>query len=289
MCFLPAILVAPAANASYELLLTCDYQLGRISRWDPVTGMNLGSFGQGTLLSPAKIAVNKAIGVAYVTDYQASTVSAWNYSTGAPINDFVVNGVWGIEVLGNGNLLIGTGSGARIYSPTGTLVQNITSSTSYGVGYDGTNIYVGNGSSLGKYTMGGTLISSVSTGSHLIYQMAFRNGVGYLSGVNGLGKVGILNTSSMSFSQVIVSGMSGDLEAVSLGHLNRLYVGGTLTASSNQGFARTFLNGSQYGSFGAGSFGTRISGSAIIVAPEPSSLAILALGAGCWLARRRRT
>jgi hypothetical protein len=64
-----AVSVAAASHASFELLLAVDNGTNQVHRFDPVTGLSLGSFGQGMMSGPAKIAIDQTTGVAYISNF----------------------------------------------------------------------------------------------------------------------------------------------------------------------------------------------------------------------------
>lgn len=284
-------LVTARAQASYELLLVADLSTDSIHRFDPVTGAYFGSFGAGMMGDPAHIAVDRSQGIAYVTNYQLGTVQKWNYSSGTLLAEWGVAQPWGITMRHDGNLLVGTSTGARVYTPTGQWLSTLASgAAAYGVGFDGSNYFVGLSGSVRKYATTGTLVESVTTGSAHWYGMTFRNGVAYGGGYGLNGQYGRFDTASMTgyATQPVGTLASGfHIEGFALSHGMTMYMLGRNPSNAAQGLITRWhlgVNGS------LSTFGSNViqspTGMAIVLAPEPTSL--LALGAGLLLVRRRK-
>lgn len=286
-----AVVVSARSEASYELLLVADYGTDSVHRFDAVTGAYFGSFGAGMMADPAHIAVDKAQGVAYVTNYQLGTVQKWNYSSGTLLGEWGAAMPWGIAMRHDGNLLVGTGNGARVYAPSGQLLSQWASgSAAYGVGFDGSNYYVGLSGSVRKYSTAGIQVGSIATGLTHWYGMTFRDGVAYGGGYGLNGQFGRFDTASMTGYAVQTVGPlagSAHIEGYALSHGMTMYMVGRNAANTAQGLITRWHLGANAS---LSTFGSNViqspAGMAIVLAPEPATL--LALGAGLVVLRRRR-
>lgn len=112
-----------AACASFELVLALD-NTGRVHRFDGITGAYFGSFGNGSMTGPLGMAIDRSNGRAYVGDV-GNVVQVWNYNTGNFINMFSVGSasVSSLWLDNSNNLLIGTNSGIRRYTTSGTFLN----------------------------------------------------------------------------------------------------------------------------------------------------------------------
>lgn len=290
-------LLSSASFASYELLLTTDFNNNRVNRYDPQTGTFLGSFGQGYMNAPAKIALDESKGLAYITNYSSGTIQVWNYSTGVYENEFASGGLcWGLTRLSNGNIAAATGSAVSIFTPTGTLVSSFSTGgfNGYSCDTDGTYIYVGDINVIRKFTTGGSLVGTLNfSGGRTPYDIKFRNGVGFVGGLNYKGIFATFNSNTMTgYSEKTISGFTTamDVEAIAMGHGAAVYLAGQSSASGTPTAVTRFNSLSLLygGTFASQASGTRISGMAIVVAPEPGTWAALGLGAVILLRRRRR-
>lgn len=72
-----------ACSASYELILVSDQGSDSVRRFDPYSGAAFGSFGAGYLVDPKGVAVDRTSGEAVVLDGPSGQrLSYWDYSTG---------------------------------------------------------------------------------------------------------------------------------------------------------------------------------------------------------------
>lgn len=286
-------LLSTASFASYELLLTTDYNNNRVNRYDPQTGTFLGSFGQGYMNGPAKIALDESKGLAYITNYPSATIQVWNYSTGVYENEFASGGpCWGITRLSNGNIVAANGSNVNTFSPTGTLLSTF-SALGFSCDTDGTYLYIADAGVIRKYTTGGTLVGSLTFSSaRAPYDIKFRSGVGYAAGFGYKGIFATFNSNTMTgYAEKTITGFTTamDVEGIALGHGAAVYLSGQSSASGTPTVVTRYNSLSQGfgGTFASQTSGTRISGMAIVVAPEPGTWAALGLGAVILLRRRR--
>lgn len=100
------------AQASFEMALATinddSPYSSRVARFDPVTRAQLGSFGQGYLTSPRAISIKQ--GKAYVADVSGTNQSAiqvFDYNTGAHLQTLPMLGtIRNLDIANDGNLLI---------------------------------------------------------------------------------------------------------------------------------------------------------------------------------------
>lgn len=75
--------VASFSWASYELILVSDQGSDTVRRFDPYSGASFGAFGAGYLVDPKGVAVDRTSGEAVVLDGpNGRRLSYWDYSTG---------------------------------------------------------------------------------------------------------------------------------------------------------------------------------------------------------------
>lgn len=282
------------SQASYELLLAVDNTSHLVHRFDPVSGLSLGSFGSGYLSGPAKIALDTASGIAYITDYTLGAVQKWNYNTGAYLGDLTtsVTSVWGIARLNNGNIAVADGNNVRTFNPAGTQVGSFVAG-GYGLGTDGTNLFVGGFGGITKYSSAGTALGGISAPSRNPLEIQVRGGIAYAYGQSYGNKFGQFNPATMTgYSEKTVSTLATfmDIEGFALSHGTYAYTAGqSINSGTPTIFARYNLaTGGAVSSFGNFASGTRITGMAIVLAPEPGTLAILALGLAALVRKRSR-
>ncbi len=292
--FALAVSAAAASQASFELLLAVDNAEGKVHRFDPVTGISLGSFGQGMMLGPAKIAINESSGVAYVSNYGLNSVQMWNYNTGAYLGDLTnsVTGPWGIVRLDNGNIAIANGALVRTFNSTGSLLSSFSTS-GFGLGTDGVNLFAGESGQIRKFSASGTLLGTLLTPGRVNYDIQIRGTTAYSSGANYTNKFGRFNPVTMTgYTETTVSSLSAaaDVYSTALSHGAILYVPGSSTAAGNPTvFSRYHTTaGTTISNFGNLPTTSLITGTAIVLAPEPGTMAALGLGAAALLRRRRR-
>lgn len=297
---------AAASQASYELLMAVDFGAQTVRRFDGVTGAQLGSFGKGYLRTATSIAINSSINEAYVLDRSGGNrIYAFNYNTGEYLRDFSVGGyTYGnVSLASNGDLLMGStnnsGSSAlQRFSKTGSLIstyltyggQNsnnfVTASDGamYAVDYNGSYLlrYATPGASyttfLGNSNFAGYRGQMVSSGS-LGYSLNF-----YTPQITPL----TLSSTLAVGTTVTLAAYFSFLDGATFGHGNILYIAG----SNSTGYptilryntaTNTVLN-TVFTDTATGEFAAM----ACVVAPEPSSLIGLGLGAGFLLMLRRR-
>lgn len=287
-----AISSAVVSHASYELLLAVDQGMDRVHRFDPVTGLSLGSFGEGMMVNPTKIALDRSAGIAYVTNFSLQSVQKWNYSTGEYLGDLVnsLGNAYGIARLNNGNIAVANGALVQVYNPAGGFLNSFAT-TGFGLGTDGANLFVGEFGQIRKFKENGTLLGTVTT-SLANDDINVRGETAYTGGGGYGNTFGRFNPQSMTgFTQFTVGNLAntGNVEATALSHGAFLYVPGRATDDITRGvFSRYHTTAG----FGVSTFGnlpntSRITGMEIVLAPEPGSLAVFGLGLIALMRKRR--
>lgn len=290
----------------------------RIQRYDPVNRVTLGTFGQGLFNQNIQsIAVDSRTTRAYVLD-AVGIVRVFNYNTGDFLDAFTTNTTYrsiNFDAV-SGNLTFGGGFGvgvqsSTIFSTEGAPLVNfanggdtvyfapIRRGTDSWFQYWGLNpgfqsVFAARrlDATSGAQLSGSVNGQAVSGGEAVRSSMFFSNGsLGYLR---------------LSAGNLILSG----LQAGSNGYIGSTFELANLGASTNEnvnmvrghGEQVYILNGNSLIGYHSGiavplgshtmNFATasNIRGMAIIVAPEPTSLAIISIGFGiAGLLRRRKS
>lgn len=287
--------VGSLAHASFEMLLVTDRDstqspgsMCAVQRFDPVTGAYLGSFGRGFMDDLASgITLDTATGRAYISQYNSNTVQVWDYSTGLLLNEWACNvNPFQIARLANGNLLIGGGFSAAIYTPSGSFVSNLDSvGGGYGVATDGLNMLVATAGTIKSYNSAGVLQSTVSeTTSYTLVTHGSR--VFYGNSFGGLQLRSRVTTSLSAPTTVPVTALASSFYCLTaFGHTSTAYMAGALSGGQGAIARINTVSGTQ-SVFGTGLIHDA-RGMAIVVAPEPGSWAALGLGAIALMRRRR--
>lgn len=291
------------ANASFELVLVTDFtgNTSAVRRFDGVSGISLGSFGEGILIQPTGIVLDQANNLAYVNDaptISLGRVSKWNYNTGEFLGSFtyVRSGATSFGRNPDGTLnLVGPTTANRINTSGVVLATyNAPANTSFSDALqasDGTMFLMGqNSGGSGRlnsynYTTGTLLGTNSWFADHAMRLSGAFVANGYVfSGATTLERDSWSGSSvtSFSFTQLALSSVNG----IAAGHNNIGYVlGGFGTGSLIQ---RVDLNNTLFvagSTFGTGL--TNAKGIAVVVAPEPISLTMLLPGLIVVMRRRR--
>lgn len=301
LCSLLAAALVGAAHASYELMLVADSGTNSIHRFDASSGAYLGSFGAGRFSALTSIAVNASTGMCYVSDFNRGTISEFDYSNGLLMNEFLVYGTSGaprnVAVLPTGDLLVAGQSGLVRLSTYGSLVRTYATGAYAGCGYspDGYAYGVDASSTLRRYNASSGALSGVTTlpsiSISFYWQMAFSGPVGYLADPDHQGVRSLTSANPPVSANLYLTPTVDKPRALAFGHGPTLYVAGVNAANSAQGIVQTYstVSGSMYQtvSFGQSQLKNPMS-IAVVVAPEPSSIAALGLGALLILRRKRK-
>lgn len=298
-------LIGLTASASYDLLLVTDSVGNQIRRFDGSTGASLGSFGAGRMNSPTGIAIDKSSGLAYVSHFNTSSISVWNYNTGVFVNEFAVaSSVRGICMSNAGTIFAACGTSIQIYSTSGqslgsfgsapmfTEVQQQPNGTIFATVRDSSSAF-----RISNYTASFALAGTSATNSYLTWfpfqSVVVGNALLVAAGdtAGSLGQLSVYSTASTPVLQSTrVASEYERIEGIANGHGNMFYVTGTLASDSTKSAISParYLNGGLtiFPSFGAFS-GTSVS-MASVVAPEPGPFIVLGLGVCALLKRRGR-
>ncbi len=294
------LLLGPHAFASLEMLMMVDPTAKVIRRYDPITGVSLGSFGAGVLVNPTDIAVVNHDTVFVSDNYDTagaySTIYKMNPHTGEVLGQmFNINiyNAQAIAVSNNGNLYtfdygsqvnvgkfntlklaytgstfnhLGVAAVAQDLLSTGGETFLMSYGTSFGTASfaAGSFVAVATGSTIRAIEKAGNqYVTASATGAITVYQSTLTGATTLLTAQTGLSSAFGL---AMGHQMVYASGndASGNRKVAILNPVTRTVVGSFSVSNS----------------LSTGKM-------AIILAPEPGSLAILGFGALTMLLRRR--
>lgn len=319
LCVSLLVAVLPAAQASYDLMLIGNNSGGdfRVSRWDPVNRVSLGSFGSGVITSAVRdVAVNPVTGIAYVL--VDSRILMFNYSSGVYLGasaGFVDSGAYAIQFNPSSQLLtLGSGYGSGLttlpalntsLNPTSVVFGSIYASSAPLQRSGSSNYFAFTLEGFSPYNLSTGTWSS--TGSFLNVSGSSTPWIGtngtHDSAFSGTTMYGVQHDTTTGQTALWTSQTSSGI-ATSPAFLALIH-----TATSTSTFrsisqahngALWVKTGNQYASYLPGigfaptqslaSLGSTadLTGMAVIIAPEPGSLGVLALGAA-WMLRRRRS
>ncbi len=286
-----------ACHASFELLMVLDGTTKSVHRFDPVSGAYFGAFGAGWLNNPQCLVADKNTNTVWVYDdggLNPDICFGFDYNTGARKFSFQVGGLLSAPVqmtqLANGNLIFAGNGFMNGYTTAGILVGSGSPISGMGgvtQGADG-QIYV-------QDTVNKTL-ARISTNFSLLGASSatvFTNEGQAIAVANDIyvatrGSTVFRNSTTFSgWVQINASNFS-QTRGLSRGHEDVVYISGLDTAGTAGLVQAWDTRASRFGPI----FGTSVLknplGSAIVIAPEPSSMALLGLGM-LLLARRRRS
>ena len=299
------LLLGTHAFASLEMLMMVDPTAKVIRRYDPITGVSLGSFGAGVLVNPTDIAVlnHDTVFVSdnYDTASSFSTIYKMNPHTGEVLGqmfNFSIYNAQAIAASNNGTLYTLDSTSTTFASTINVGRFNIasldfTGSTfnhpgesgfaqdllstggdtflmSYGTNFGtassaaGSFVAVTTGSTIRAIEKAGNqYVTASATGAITVYQSTLTGATTLLTSQTGLSSAFGL---AMGHQMVYASGndASGNRKVAILNPVTRTVVGSFSVSNS----------------LSTGKM-------AIILAPEPGSLAILGFGALTLLRRRR--
>lgn len=298
------VVLAVGANsfASYELMMVFDRAAGKIRRFDPNTGLNLGSFGQGLDGTNYNLLLDQSSGEVVVANNYGSYAQVYNYNTGSYVSDR--NFFYGTSRASANSGFVATAHSDPNYVITSTVGGayqgfKFLSGASFSMmaATSNSRVYAVD-SNAGKLTYW-TSASAVPTGNITIPSFGNYFFVGAMA----------LSSTRLAFSSSTASVSSptlwfGDLDTNGVptlrsfnlssrytiatqcvfGHNDDVYVA-TRKADGLGYVARyNYVTGAWRGEFAAGT--SDIAGLAMVVAPEPTSMLALA-GGLAWLMRRR--
>ena len=295
-----------SAFASFDLLLQADQDasgFAEIDRYDPVSKIYLGSFSIiGSM--PTSIAASTARGELY-TRVGSNTVDVYNYSTGDYLRTIRMNGgALGVSADGQniqsihlGNL-ISVNAANGLASGSVALTGMTTTGNAFSLSPSGAVIVADDaGLAFKSFSAGGALISSsaYTGGVTAVKQLASR--------VGSVGSIGS-NTNSFLGTSNIATTLYGVTEATT-GVLSGTSRGTGLTTNTaalnaHNGMYFVGVNGAVLrmapmtsgNVIGAGfnlTQTTNLTGTAaIVLAPEPATMAALGLGVAALLRKRRK-
>jgi sugar lactone lactonase YvrE len=209
------------------------------------------------------------------------------YLGGLPLASATTDSPGGLAVDGAGNLFVAYGgSGISQFTTSGAIVRDplVSGFPLSGLTVAGNSLFVANPitGAIGEYTSSGAPVStSLITGLSAPAGLAY-DGSGHLFVANtGNGTIGKYTTSGETISASLITGLSG-VGSLALDGNGHLFVlnGNTIGEYTTSGET---VNASLITVTGLAGLGQ------IVVAPEPSSLALAGLGLAMLYLRRRRT
>jgi hypothetical protein len=301
------IVLPVCSRASFEMALVADNTPGpltaaQIHRFDTVTGAYLGAFGRFSGII-RDIAIDQSKRRLFSID-NATTLSAYDYNTGLFVGARSISAT-SINVVGNE---VWAQSSATIFK----FDTNLNSLGSMNIGTSQTvlSTQIVNGSiftletpsatsyQVRRYSLGGSLLSSGGT----ILTTNIVSKLGYIGYTPDTSTTGLLTFGTGSGSTVGFVTLSGATMLVSgtyspsFGTLYKdfapLHVGGVMIGQDTTDTSKGVItvtgptSAANIGGFGQSILKNPIA-VATVVAPEPMSLAFLALGASALLRKRR--
>jgi streptogramin lyase len=298
-----AVLIAAGANAS-ELLVSSFFS-NAITRYDTTTGSVVGSYSGGTVSGALGMRVGPD-GLLYVCSEGNNTIQRFNTTTHAYVDTFItgsaLNSPTGITFDIANNVLVGNFAGSTVtkYTPAGTFVNSLVPAGSGGLDGPDVGITIGPDGKLyvPSFNSNAVLRYNATTGAFIDTFIA-SGGIGAMSQPRTIlfrdNKVWVTSDNGNkvlrygldgTFLDTFVSAGSGGLSGASgmvFGDDGNLYVSSwrnskvlkySLTDGSFTGTAiSTGLNGPTY----------------IMMVPEPSAVAGIALGVVSVLHKRRKS
>lgn len=307
----------PSAHASFDMMLLSNYQSRQIHRYDPQNGVYLGAFD--AVGSPTLMVVNQATQEVYVlTEGNLGMgIARYNYNTGDYLGIVALPSAWGVPsamARGNaGEVLISAGrdiyrvnplTGATVGTPIFYTDRAFTYPTRAGYLSEGNYLVYGDSDGTAwsnDYLMAitptggwqGSWLNSVPFASNLPRDLVVRGSEALTLSQNPTSwRINLhRRTGSTTFNALQLASFdsSRGYRQLEWGHGANAYV--------------TFVNGTT-GIYGVRAFGTvlgnfgpernmtftdRIDGTAIVLAPEPGTMAALGFGALALLRRRRKS
>ncbi len=282
-------------------MLMVDQTLDVVTRYDPVTGTKLGTFGGLQLVNPQSVSLIPGTGDCFVYDSAIKACLRFNYSTGQYISSITVptapsNALIASPFSDGSVLLWGYLSSFAIrMSASGALLNTYTlpsgtSSISGAAVGPSNEVYIAcrGIDRIQRYQMNGTA-QSLSATSTLVYsngaQMAVGSSLGYWT--NSSSDISRFIPGNPALPVDTISIPNVTLYGAALGHGDLAYFCGADTTGTGLIIAYDGKRKLELGRIVTGA-GTIPIGMAVVTAPEPASCAFLALGMGALALRRRR-
>jgi hypothetical protein len=307
--------LSSGARASFELVMVADTGTKSIHRFDGTTGVYLGSFGGGFLVSPASFTIDSVNGIAYVGDSTLGRVRGFNYNTGVLVSDFTLGSAGASQALSRaadgsfysggidggftrlsavgvflpavlnqnvaGGSAVGMGSVAHrsgrqfLATYKSDLTANAALQISTGVGL--TSFKSSELTSMGSWN---TRAQLAMQGDRGIWMCTNRTMQNFTTNAAG-------STIAFGTSYALTDFFNNSANGVGFGHGDTVYVAGRNSGNTSGVIGRyVYGNSTQISSFGSGIIQTP-GMVQVVVAPEPGSMIALGLGLAGVLGRRR--
>lgn len=285
------------------MLLVSDNTDDVVHRFNPTTGQSLGTIGAGLLVNPLGVTVDLVTNRAFILDGGFSVV-VLDYSTGTFVRSFNVtsgasymnrnsDGTLNFTYLATNRIERRTASGNLLQTYTNTSGQTIKQGIRLNDGF----FYTGNlttvaGARVQRFDYNsGTLLSTHPWASERMELMPGNGAFNVWTNIPGTNAVLEYNTflaGPTSFQQTTSTFLTNAI-GTAVGHSGICYAVGQKVGSPGVGIIQRYdANVNQLrGVFGDGLLNTP-TGMAIVVAPEPGSLAAIAVGLAALATRRRK-
>lgn len=298
---LAVALLGAQTFASYELMLVVDQETNYISRYDPVTGTFLGTFGGLQLINPQSVALIPGTSDCLVTDFSTQRIHRFNYSTGQFIsafdNPFITATTAVLSPFSDGTFLLWSYNANIVHriNATGTLLNSFSvpvgASTICGAGVGSSNeVFIAwNGiNKIQRYAANGTVqgqsaafASSFGTGA----QMVVSGSYGYFTTSGNTVVKFATGNPAIALESVALTAGDASYRAAR-GHGDLTYFSGKNSGVTPSIWVYDGVKKVRLGRFTPIGVTTPVS-MAIVVAPEPGTLLALA-GGLAWIGRRRK-
>jgi len=302
---LAVMAVAPcAALASYELLMYGAGSAGYVQRIDPVTGADLGRIGESYLQYAGNVILEGNTGNILVSDFATGRILRFNYSTGLFVNSFATGSTaYALTQLADGSIVCGTNGTAAIkrFSSTGTLLNSFNVAIAYSF------VTLSNGAVLSIGFDNVLRRMDFATNSFTVEPLALTGTQAFGAAATGstFAQINLTDIGKVQVAQSKVLGSYTNVASIDLlSPYGNVMVGRGLAFGHGEvlyATARDSTAGKNYlftWDHNAGTFAFRreLPGSpemsaqmAIVVAPEPASVLVLAGGMLAVLRFRRKS
>lgn len=312
-----AALACTQVQASYELMYVLDGAgpTKGIHRFDPISGAYLGQFGQTLLNNPRSIAVGPqghvyVLDVAYAGVSFGSRVRVFDGSTGEITGSFALDSAISlnskIAVSSNGEVMVSSGSfyGAGYalhFSAIGAILGYAAAPHGFsagGVGYFGSAVAFASMDSTTTFMNFSTFAMDVQSATE---EFSFGTGVS-TTNISVNGSAGVIASNNL-YSRFVRYGdhlsqqstgavpVLSSVFGIGLGHANIAHAIG-FSSSAPTDFRISTFDSTSGDSLGYRSYGTLVKNpldAAIVVAPEPASIAAMAVGIAMLVRTRRHS
>ncbi|MBL8087167.1 MAG: hypothetical protein JNM85_03735 [Chthonomonas sp.] len=273
-----------------------------MKRYDGDSGAYLGEFGKGYFSQVDQIYADGSTGLAYVTDQIRNSVSVFNYSTGAFVREWFMGSPTatsvssGVVRMADGNLAVTSNQTLFKYTLTGTLLATYTSTSSfYSITADsfGNVLAFTSGAQYIRLNSSLTVLNGpMASSSNLYGNGLFRSGKLFVADYSA----GAVRSYTVSSGGTLTGGptfldaqlLSGAL-SVAAGHDQMIYSSGNAVGGGSSIYrTSTFSNLLAPQLVVNVPSGVSFRAVATVIAPEPTALLPLGIGAALLCRSRKQ-